>query len=206
MFEDVLQGSILGSILFNLFLCDLLIFVEEADNIRQEARKPEVQKFTFATSCSLITQYNPLLPNLKTIVRSHLSILYNNQQMLYIFPRAIKQSENSIEECNKNCDICKKFFVVSTEFTYFSTRWKYKIEGIWKCDSENMIYLISCKCSGKQYVGSATGIKEQFRIQKGDINTGKVICSVANYLLNACCSSGSKFEYLQAQLTEKVSV
>ena len=151
----------------------------------------------------LITQYNPLLPNLKTIIRSHLPILYNNQQMLYIFPRAIKQSEYSIEECNKNCDICKKFLVVSTEFTYFSTRWKYKIEGVWKCDSENMIYLISCKCCGKQYVGSATGIKEQFRIQKGDTNTGKVICSVANYLLNVCCSSGSKLEYLQAQLTEK---
>ena len=75
-----------------------------------------------------------------------------------------------------------------------------------KCDSRNIIYLISCKCSGKQYVGSATGFKEQFRIHKSDINTGKVRCGVANHLLNVCRSSTSKFEYLQVQLIEKVSV
>ena len=65
---------------------------------------------------------------------------------------------------------------------------------------------MSCKCCGKQYVGSATGFKEQFRIHKSDINTGKVRCGVANHLLNVCRSSASKSEYLQAQLIEKVSV
>ena len=75
-----------------------------------------------------------------------------------------------------------------------------------KCDSRNVIYLISCKCCGKQYVGSATGFKERFRIHKSDINTGKIRCGVANHLLNVCRSSTSKFEYLQVQLIEKVSV
>ena len=31
-------------------------------------------------------------------------------------------------------------------------------------------------------------------------------CGVTNYLLNVCCSSVSKFQYLQVQLLEKVSV
>ena len=31
---------------------------------REEAKKPELQNATFSTSCSLITQYNSLLPNL----------------------------------------------------------------------------------------------------------------------------------------------
>ena len=54
--------------------------------------------------------------------------------------------------------------------------------------------------------GSATGFKERFRIHKSDINTGKVRCGVANHLLNICRSSASKFEYLQVQLIEDVSV
>ena len=53
---------------------------------REEARKPKLLKTTFSTSCNLITQYNPLLPNLKTIIRNHLPILYSNQQVLDIFP------------------------------------------------------------------------------------------------------------------------
>ena len=53
---------------------------------REEARKPKLPKTTFSTSWNLITQYNPLLPNLKTIIRKHLPILYSNQQMLGIFP------------------------------------------------------------------------------------------------------------------------
>ena len=60
-----------------------------------------------------------------------------------------------------------------------------------------------CKCCAKQYVGSATGSKEKFRIHKSDLNTGKVRCGVANHLLNFCRSSASKFEYLQIQLIEK---
>ena len=72
--------------------------------------------------------------------------------------------------------------------------------------NRNVIYLISCKCCGKKYVGSAAGFKERFRIHKSDINTGKKRCGVANHLLNVCRSSASKFRYLQVQLIEKVSV
>ena len=60
--------------------------------------------------------------------------------------------------------------------------------------------------NSKQYVGSVTGFKEQCRIHRSDINTGKVRCGVANHLLNACRSSAGTFEYLQVKLIEKVSV
>ena len=117
-----------------------------------------------------------------------------------LFPRTTKQNECFIKECNRKCDICKNLLVVSPEFTSFGTKRKYKIKGILKCGSRNVIYLISCKSCGKQYVGSATGFKE--RIDNSDINTGKVRCGVANHLLNVCRSSASKFEYLQVQLIE----
>ena len=166
------------------------------------------------------------MPNLKTIIRNHLPILYSNQETLDIFrqniksvkykrnknlreilspssfPRTTKQNECSIKEYNKKCDICKNFLAaVSTDFSCFAIKRKYKIKGILKCDSRNIIYLISCKCYGKQYVGSAAGFKERFRIHKSDINTGKYRCGVANHLPNVCRSSASKFEYFQ-----KVSV
>ena len=53
----------------------------------KEAKKSKLQKATFSTSSNLITQNNPLLPNLKAIIKKHLAILYNNLlQMFHIFP------------------------------------------------------------------------------------------------------------------------
>ena len=94
----------------------------------------------------------------------------------------------------------------SVPFIFAPFRQIYKVKWVLKCDSRNVIYLITCKCCGKQYVASATGLKEQFKIQKNDINTGKARCGVANHLLNVCRSSVRKFEYLQLQLIEKVFV
>ena len=65
--------------------------------------------------------------------------------------------------------------------------------------------LISCKCCSKQNFGSATDFKEKLRTHKSDINTGKVICGVANHLLNVCHSSPSNFRYLQVLLIENIS-
>ena len=155
---------------------------------REEARKPRLLKTIFSTLYNLITQYNPFLFNLKTIIIKHLPIWYSNQQILDILPHntisaiykknknlreilspslsptTTKQNECYIKECNKKCDICKNVLVFSP----------------W--------------CCGKQYVGSATGFKERFRIHKSHINTGKISCGVANHLLNVSCSSASKFE------------
>ena len=108
---------------------------------REEARKAKLLKTTFSTSCNLITQYNPLLPNLKTINRKHLPILCSNQQMLDTFPRntlsvtykrnknltqilspplfpmTTKQNECYIKECDQ-----KNFFYQSTIITFLQTK------------------------------------------------------------------------------------
>ena len=92
-------------------------------------------------------------------------------------------SINSIKKVNKKFDICKNFLVVSLDFTCFATKWEYRIKGILKCDSRYVIYFISCKCCGKQYVESATDFKERFRIHKSDINTGQIRCCVGTIFL-----------------------
>ena len=84
-----------------------------------------------------------------------------------IFPKTTKHNECSIKECNRKCDIRKNFEVVFPNFTCFATKWKYKIKGTLKCDSRNVIYLISCKCFGKQYIGSALALKKDLEFTKG---------------------------------------
>ena len=92
-------------------------------------------------------------------------------------------SINSIKKINEKFDICKNFLVVSPDFTCFATKWEYRIKGILKCDSRYVIYFISCKCCGKQYVESATDFKQRFRIHKSDINTGQIRCCVGTIFL-----------------------
>ena len=113
-----------------------------------------------------------------------------------MFPKIIKENNCLIEKCSRRFDICKNILVVSTEFTCHATKRKYKIRGTLTCNTKNIIYLITCKSCRKQYIGSATGFKERFRIHKSDINTGKVRCGVANHLLNVCKSAICKTEYL----------
>ena len=73
------------------------------------------------------------------------------------------------------------------------------------CNTKKVIYLITCKRCSKQYIGSATAFKERFRIHKSDINTGKIRCGVAKYLLQILNMSSVKREYLQVQLIEPVA-
>ena len=52
---------------------------------REEPRRPR-NKNNFSASCNLITQYNALLPNIKTIIKKHLPVLHSSHDMLQIFP------------------------------------------------------------------------------------------------------------------------
>ena len=70
-----------------------------------------------------------------------------------LFPRTTKQNECFIKKCNKKCYICKNVLVVTPGFTYFAAKPKYKIKGILKCGSRNVMYMIYCKCYDNQYVG-----------------------------------------------------
>ena len=98
---------------------------------REEARRPNNNN-NCSASCNLITQYNPLLPNIKPITKKHLPMLHSSHKMLqifpentvnvtyrrnknlaelilpYLFPRTIKENNCSIEKCNRSSDFIKK--------------------------------------------------------------------------------------------------
>ena len=99
---------------------------------RGEARRPKNNN-NFSASYNLITKYNPLLPNITTIIKKHLPVLHSSHKILQIFPentfnftsrrnknlkelispslfpRTIKENNCSIEKCNRRCNICKNF-------------------------------------------------------------------------------------------------
>ena len=59
----------------------------------------------------------------------------------------------------KRCEVCMNISETNT-FTSNVTGEKYKINIKLTCDDSCLIYLFSCKCCGKQYVGETT---ESFR-------------------------------------------
>ena len=79
-----------------------------------------------------------------------------------LFPRTIQENNCSIEKCNRRCDIFKNSLVLSTEFNCHATKRKHKVKGFLTCYRKSIIYLMACKCCGKQHIGSATGFKERF--------------------------------------------
>ena len=63
---------------------------------REQANRPKI-KSNFSTTRNFIREYNPMLPNIKTILKKYLSVLHSSQEMVQIFP------ENTINvTCKRN--------------------------------------------------------------------------------------------------------
>ena len=65
---------------------------------RGEARRPKNNN-NFSASYNLITKYNPLLPNITTIIKKHLPVLHSSHKILQIFP---EDTANVTYRRNKN--------------------------------------------------------------------------------------------------------
>ena len=132
----------------------------------------------------IVPQHGEMLRNIRTFLKWYVPTLHSHQEKLRIFPenaitvtykrkknlkkklislslfpKAIKENNCSIDRRSRRCYICKNFLVVSTEFTCYATKRKYKTRGNLICNTKNVIYFITCKCYSKQYIGSATGFK-----------------------------------------------
>ena len=73
-------------------------------------------------------------------------------------------------ECgNSRCYVCKSISITD-EFNSFTTKKTYKINHSFDCNDNCLIYLLSYKACGKQYIGNT---KDQFRSrwnnQKSDV-------------------------------------
>ena len=80
----------------------------------------------------------------------------------------------------------------------------YSIRGSLNCNSPNVIYIISWKNYGDQYVRSTTGFKARFRIHKSEIRAKKDRCSTGRQFNNKCCDRRNPHIFLEVQLIESV--
>ena len=78
----------------------------------------------------------------------------------------------------------------------------YSDRGSLSCNISNVVYIISCKNCGDQYVGSATDFRARFRIHKTGFKTKKDRCGIARHFNNKCCDINNPHIFLQVQLKE----
>ena len=126
-------------------------------------------------SVSLVVTYNPAFKNLFQVIRKNLQLLYADEQVKKVFSPASFVSFRSTrnlksylvrskiyplerkvgsEKC-KRCLVCLN--VSETDvFQSFQTKKQYKINHQLNCNDKCLIYLLSCKMCGLQYVASTT--------------------------------------------------
>ena len=181
-------------------------FSEVRNKTRAGARtKQEIQDNV--SDVKFIAIYNPVLPNINKIIQNYLSILHTDEDMKKLFPRnslttiyrreknlkeilspslfppKFNKNESYISNCNK-CDICKDYLISGNKFKCKVIGRVYSVRGSLSCNSPNVIYIISCKNCGDQYVGSATDFNTRFRIRKTNIKKKKDRCGTARHFDN----------------------
>ena len=124
-----------------------------------------------------VVTYHPLLNKLSSILHRNIYLLYINLEVKNVFtpgPTVSYRSARKIssylvraklyplertvgsEKCGKSrCEVCLSIQETDT-FTSTITGESYKINHKLNCDNNCLIYLLTCKCCGKQYVGETT--------------------------------------------------
>ena len=172
---------------------------------REDARKSK-PKTNQVSKIKFVTKYNPRLPKIESIIKKRISILHSDDALETVFPKdcfstiykrnkilkgsippsvypkKINTKISRITSCN-NCDICKNYMIFDYTFIFTVTGKSYSITGQLKCESINVVYLITCSKCLEQYIGSAVKFKTRFRIHKSDIKTKKERCGSARHII-----------------------
>ena len=192
--------------------------------VRQKStnRKSEVNK-----NGKLIMKYNPRLPDLNSLLKKHMPLLYTdltlktifrqgyiksvfkrNQSLIGLLEPSLYPSKNVIRTnsatSSNKCDICKNYLVCSNYFACSVTSRRYYTRAVLHCNCNNVIYLITCKNCLEQYAGSATNFKNRFRKHKNDIKTNKDRCRTAKYVNGMRKNNDNIFQFLYIQIIEQV--
>ena len=172
----------------------------------------------------LVVTFHPSLSSLPSIARKHLGILHASQRLekaipnppLVSFrrPRNLRNllvraqvptpappTLNGNAPCNsRRCKCCKEIETCNT-FKSKNTGRKYDIKATLTCKSKNLVYLISCKRCGLQYIGETeNALHIRMNGHRSDIRTKKLDKPVAAHF----CQSDHSAEDLEVRGIEKI--
>ena len=132
---------------------------------------------------SLVVTYSPALKNLSQVIRKNLQLLYADEQVKkvvslapfvsfkstrnlksYLVRSKIYPLERKVgsEKCKSKCCLVCLNVSETDVFQSFQTKVQYKINHQLNCNNKCLIYLLSCKVYGLQYVGSTI---DKFRLR-----------------------------------------
>ena len=154
---------------------------------RQDALKKVAKKENDRVILSI--KYHPKLPSVSKILVKHWKTMTRDLELKDTFPKppmvAYKQPPNlksvlcraklpngkntkrrilGMKRCLKPCEMCP-YILNSKEFFSTQTNEKFDVKGSFNCNTEGVVYLITCTKCNKQYVGQ-TGRKIVDRLKE----------------------------------------
>ena len=150
----------------------------------------------------LVTTFHPNLPPLRHITNTNHHILHTSDRLrravpdipilAYRRPRNLRdmlvratippvtddslptQHGTSKCESTSRCVVCREHIKEGDSFTSHTTHATYKTKGHITCTTSNVIYLLSCRVCGVQYVGETkNSLKKRFYGHRSTVNTNK---------------------------------
>ena len=125
----------------------------------------QIDKVVFGTDQSVkknledgilfVATYQLKVKKLGKRIRDLLPSLYSDGEVQKVFLPPPIVSYRSARKI-KDYIVRSKLYCIAAEFTSFTSKKTYKINHSFDCNDKYLIYLLSCKSCGKQYVGNTT--------------------------------------------------
>ena len=200
--------------------------IQRAANVtRTESLQPHPPRQQLQRTPLVIT-YHPCLASLPSITRKHLRILHASQRLKQAIPnpplvsfrrpRNLRNllvragvstpappTLNSNTPCNsRQCKCCKEIETCNI-FKSNNTGRQYNIKAAITCKSKSLVYLISCRKCGLQYIGETENpLHIRMNGHRSDIRTKKLDKPVAVHF----CQPDHSAEDLEVRGIEKINV
>ena len=196
-----------------------------ANKSREDLRKKKVVELPTSRPVIFTTQFNPIGPDIRKIINSHLHLFNSSPVLKEISPKGsiftaykrlpnlkelmvradpyISNHGNNIVDdpgyktCNRKCDSCNNFVDSVSSFKCNATGKIFKIRKSITCSTDNVIYLCYCMKCKKQGVGSTMKWKPRLANYKSHVKNNVKSCSIVKHFQETCRDDSDPFKYMR---------